>query len=312
MQYSSIPAEEILTAIGRAFPDLIFIIDEDGRYIAVLGGKDSSKYHDPSSLPKLAGLTFSDVMPPALAQDMYAAVRHTLRENVVHTITYSLNEAEIPGYENQPGPKETQWFEARLSPIRQQGNTPDGIVALVYNITERCRTEERLEQLARTDELTGLPNRRAFLECANAALETARCRRQPLSLAMIDIDHFKVVNDRFGHAAGDSVLRQFAAMASSHLRESDVLSRIGGEEFALFLQDTDIDEARTVIERLARATRETPFRFDQKEIRISISAGVAACPPHGTDVSALVIGADKALYGAKREGRDRVMEFGSP
>ncbi|HEX7029758.1 MAG TPA: diguanylate cyclase [Gammaproteobacteria bacterium] len=309
MKDIGMPAEDVLAAIGRAFPDLIFIIDREGRYIAALGGKDPSKYHDPETLPKLHGLTFRDVMPPELAERMLAAVEHTLHENAVHTITYSLNEADIPGYADQAGPKEMQWFEARLSPIRQQGSTPDGIVALVYNITERLQIEARLERLAHTDELTGLPNRRAFMECASITLATARRYRQPAALAMIDIDHFKQVNDRLGHAGGDAVLKQFAELALEHLRESDILARFGGEEFALLLPLTGVQESRIVIDRLCRAMNEARFRFGRHEFGVSISAGIAASPPHAGDIATLIQGADKALYLAKRQGRNRVVVF---
>lgn len=309
MAYGNIPAEEVLAAIGRAFPDLIFIIDKDGRYMAALGGKDPSKYHDPETLPNLHGLAFRDVMPPDLADRMLDAVQRTLRDNAVHTITYSLNEADIPGYQDQPGPKETQWFEARLSPVRAQGRTPEGIVALVYNVTDRLRAEERLERLARTDELTGLPNRRAFLECAKAALASAGRYRQPLTLAMIDIDHFKQVNDRFGHAGGDAVLRQFANLASGCLRESDLLARFGGEEFVLLLPQTGSRESRVVVERLRKATQETCFQFGAEDFGISISAGMASCSPEApcSDLAVLIHGADQALYAAKRGGRNRVV-----
>lgn len=307
MDYQDVPAEEILAALGRAFPDLIFIIDRDGRYVAALGGKDSSKYHDPSTLPRLAGLTFTDVMPPDLAARMLEAVRRTLAEDKVTTITYSLNEAEIPGYRDQPGPKTTQWFEARLSPIRQQGSTPDGIVALVYNITERLRIEARLEELALTDELTGLPNRRAFLERARQI--TAACERmhQPVTLAMIDIDNFKAINDRYGHAGGDAVLQQFAELAARHLRDADLLARIGGEEFALLLPNTGLAAARIAAERLLRAVRGQQFECGNTVIRASVSIGIAEHMPKGKHaLDSLLCTADSALYAAKQHGRDRV------
>jgi diguanylate cyclase (GGDEF)-like protein len=154
----------------------------------------------------------------------------------------------------------------------------------------------RLDELTRTDELTGLPNRRAWDELLREELASAERLDRPLSVAMLDLDHFKAYNDRHGHLAGDRLLRAAAAAWSGSLRGTDVLARWGGEEFALLLPDCDAAGATALIERL-RGTLPDDVTF---------SAGVATSGG-GAEPRALMDAADRALYRAKAEGRDRVV-----
>ena len=160
---------------------------------------------------------------------------------------------------------------------------------------ERADLLTKLEELADTDELTGLPNRRGWNRELEIALSTAQRRRAPLCVALIDVDRFKVVNDERGHQAGDRLLKEAAAAWRSTLRPADVLARHGGDEFTLVLPDCDIDRARAVLDRLREAT--------PREHTCSI--GVAQWD--GSEASQeLVARADEALYSAKGDGRDRV------
>lgn len=159
---------------------------------------------------------------------------------------------------------------------------------------ERTETRLQLEQLARTDPLTGLPNRRTWNEELTRALARARREHRPLTVAMLDLDHFKVLNDAHGHSAGDRVLKESAAAWSGQLREVDLIVRYGGEEFAVMLHDCDLDEARETIERVRAVTASGQ----------TCSAGLAVWDGAETP-SALVRRADLALYAAKRGGRDR-------
>lgn len=161
---------------------------------------------------------------------------------------------------------------------------------------ERAELMERLERAARTDDLTGLPNRRAWDE--EISREVARSRRsgQPLCLALIDLDRFKQYNDTHGHQAGDRLLKQSAASWGGELRDTDLLARYGGDEFALALPDCELEEGREMLERLRAAT---PFGE-------SASAGVALWDGDESGVE-FFARADAALYGAKDKGRDRVV-----
>jgi len=168
-------------------------------------------------------------------------------------------------------------------------------------------SQARLMELATRDELTGLGNRRYFVQRGEEALRLAARHHRPLSLLMIDLDKFKQVNDRFGHAAGDDVLKFLAVSLSLHSRSTDTCGRIGGEEFAIVLPETALPEALASAERIREAVARTPVPTDQsaEPIAITVSIGAATLAP-GQSLDALLEEADRALYEAKRSGRNRV------
>jgi diguanylate cyclase (GGDEF)-like protein/PAS domain S-box-containing protein len=181
-----------------------------------------------------------------------------------------------------------------------------GLCGISSDITERKALEARLEQQARTDCLTGLPNRGHFFDVAERELARARRYKSVFSVAMIDIDHFKLVNDSHGHHAGDVVLKEFSDICRSLMRETDIIGRIGGEEFAILFPQTDAQQAFEAVERIrsACAAREMSIK-GQRPFRISISAGVALYAGRDVDVDALLGRADMALYAAKVAGRNK-------
>ncbi len=157
---------------------------------------------------------------------------------------------------------------------------------------------------ALTDALTGLPNRRAFDTALNQRLSEWNRRGTHISLALVDVDHFKKCNDRYGHMAGDAVLKQFAALLSETVRGMDLVARIGGEEFAILLPSTDIEEARCAAERVRTAVAKAKFHHESTTLRMTLSAGVATARLE--ERAHLLLGrADQALYAAKEAGRDR-------
>jgi diguanylate cyclase (GGDEF)-like protein len=173
---------------------------------------------------------------------------------------------------------------------------------------ELAEANTRLAQLAVTDGLTGLYNHRHLHE--RLALEVERSQRSglPLSLLMLDVDHFKQFNDTFGHPAGDEVLRQLARVLNDTRRANDVVARYGGEEFAVILVDTAKFTAAKVAERVRERVSLHDFSdAAQRAGKISVSVGVATYPDDGADAEALVRAADTALYAAKRAGRNRVV-----
>lgn len=182
--------------------------------------------------------------------------------------------------------------------------------ASVTELHQRTRELEtsqcELEKLSSTDALTGLFNRRHFMEALVHHLTPDRLRDRPLSLAYLDIDLFKSVNDRYGHSVGDQVLCEFAARIQRQLRPDDLLARIGGEEFALLLPDTVLPHAASVLERIRLIIDDEPFTTDAGRLDISFSGGLTAATDLDTAES-LIKRADEALYRAKSSGRDRVM-----
>jgi diguanylate cyclase len=164
----------------------------------------------------------------------------------------------------------------------------------------------RVHLLSLTDELTGLPNRRAFTRRLED--EVARVQRYgyPLSLALIDLDGFKAVNDAYGHPAGDEVLRTFATSILSMFRHHDMVSRYGGEEFAVLLPNTDVEGAMRALRKVQRRAAETTFKFNGSSMPMpTFSAGLALYKP-GETPGNLIERADTALYRAKRLGRNRI------
>lgn len=171
---------------------------------------------------------------------------------------------------------------------------------------ELRRQKEVAETLARTDALTGLANRRAFDEVAQQEIERARRYGTPLALVMTDIDHFKVVNDTYGHHIGDQVLQNFAKVLMSQVRSIDLVGRWGGEEFVILLPETSLEEAHLAAERMRLAVAGTPLRFEGKSFGYTASFGVAEFQPETPTMDSLLGRADAALYRAKDAGRNRV------
>jgi diguanylate cyclase (GGDEF)-like protein len=165
-------------------------------------------------------------------------------------------------------------------------------------------------QLATTDELTGILNRQALLARLDEELRRAARYHRPLSVALVDLDHFKRLNDSFGHMAGDRVLRGVAAMLRREMRAQDILGRYGGEEFMLVLPETDADAAAMVAEKLRRLVAVSPVALDDGSAAVvTLSAGVAGGMGGQLDLDALIRDADAALYSAKSLGRDQIYVF---
>jgi diguanylate cyclase (GGDEF)-like protein len=162
------------------------------------------------------------------------------------------------------------------------------------------------QELARTDELTGMNNRRAFLELAEHSLQQAERYDRPLSLVLFDLDGFKAINDAHGHAAGDEVLRTVAEVVRNTIRTSDVAGRLGGEEFGVLLPETDAAAALVIAERLRAGFAATPARGRQATLRFTASFGVVERDGANGPMDELLARADSALYQAKARGRDRV------
>ena len=195
------------------------------------------------------------------------------------------------------------WFEASSRAVVGHDGEVVAVLSVIRDVSERKRTEASLSAAAMTDPLTELPNRRAFWAAAEQVL--ARRRKVPGCIAVLDLDHFKRINDRHGHAAGDLVLRHFARLAGGYVRERDILARIGGEEFALLLPGASLADAARICERLrAGIAGRSALLPDGGKVRVTVSGGVAELGSDGLD--AALRRADLALYEAKGGGRDQL------
>jgi diguanylate cyclase (GGDEF)-like protein/PAS domain S-box-containing protein len=174
------------------------------------------------------------------------------------------------------------------------------------DITVRKEMEEQLRQLATIDSLTGMANRRHFLISANKEFATMRRHGRELAFFALDIDHFKKVNDTYGHAIGDEALRRFSEVCRETLRSSDILGRLGGEEFAVALPEISLDTARDVAERLRKLISEIRIETPQGEVSFTVSIGVTCALVEDASAERALIRADIALYSAKCNGRNQV------
>jgi len=172
------------------------------------------------------------------------------------------------------------------------------------------RLQLHFMKLSQVDSLTGIANRPRFIQLAEAVLEAARKSQQQASVVLCDLDHFKAINDRFGHAAGDHVLRQAVLACQGHLRVSDVFGRVGGEEFGIVLPGCGLEDAKQRAERLRVALSEIEPQFDGERCPVSGSFGVSSTGTSGYELRQLLAHADAALYRAKAAGRDRVLLYG--
>ncbi|BDQ35139.1 sensor domain-containing diguanylate cyclase [Pseudodesulfovibrio portus] len=177
--------------------------------------------------------------------------------------------------------------------------------SIVHDVTEKRRMEARLKRMATRDQLTGTYNRHAFFEKGKKEIARAQRYGHPLSLLMLDLDKFKNVNDAHGHSVGDEVLRVFALRCRAGLRETDIFARLGGEEFAALLVETDEETAVAVAERMRRTAADEPIVTEAGEMAVTISIGMAALQDK-EGMAILLQRADKGLYEAKAAGRNRV------
>jgi diguanylate cyclase (GGDEF)-like protein/PAS domain S-box-containing protein len=196
--------------------------------------------------------------------------------------------------------------EMTITPVLDEHGSIQHFVAVKQDITERKRMEGELRQLASTDPLTGIANRRRFLEAMNAELQRIRRYGNGGSLLMLDLDHFKRVNDKHGHAAGDEVLRHFTVLVQRHLRTTDLLGRLGGEEFGVLLTETPHAGAREFAERLRRHVEAEPAPTGRGSIPVTVSIGLTVLTGSDAAPDDVLARADEALYEAKSKGRNRV------
>lgn len=198
------------------------------------------------------------------------------------------------------------WLDINMVPLFDEEGELAYYAAIERDLTEYKRLQSHLENMANTDSLTGLPNRQAFMHRAEKEFSRARRYARPLTAVMIDVDHFKRINDQYGHAVGDVVLRQVTTICQCSLRGSDLLGRIGGEEFVLLLPDTPQANAIYVAERMREQLARTPIEVENLVLTVTASFGVASLVDSDFSFNNILERADIAMYHAKHDGRNKV------
>jgi diguanylate cyclase (GGDEF)-like protein/PAS domain S-box-containing protein len=291
-------AEEALTneiaffdAMVESVPGAFYVVDGEGNYcrwnsyLNRLTGLSDEELQHRTSL-----LTIQEEDRPLAAATMRDAFENGYAQCDLHVIT-----------------RDRGIRVFFMSARRFQVGDATYLVGVGLDTTDRRARMEALEQEAYTDPLTRVANRSRFLDIANQ--ELARCRRygHPLSLWMLDVDHFKDVNDTYGHKAGDIALQSLVATSRQALRDWDIMARMGGEEFAVLLPETDATQALQVAERFRQSVAATDIPVAEGQVvHLTVSTGITTSLDDDATVDALVDRADKALYEAKKTGRDRV------
>ena len=202
------------------------------------------------------------------------------------------------------------WNDLHITPVRDpESGRVTHFVGVQHDVTEAKHYQDELEHQANHDALTGLPNRNLLNDRLEQAVIQARRRQTTLTVALLDLDQFKQINDSLGHGSGDRVLKIVAERLAACVREGDTVARLGGDEFVVVLSGQDSDEgAIQVIERIVRSIGE-PVITDGRELVVTCSIGVASYPSHGADAETLLRNADSAMYGVKHQARDGVQFY---
>jgi diguanylate cyclase (GGDEF)-like protein/PAS domain S-box-containing protein len=283
----------LMSAVLEGTTDSIAVKDRDGRYVLINPAGARVLRH---MREEILGRTNDDFLSPETARANKELDLKLMEANRTET------SEQIVTVEN-----ETRVFLSTKGPYRDAAGNVIGTTAISRDITDRKQMEERIKEQAIRDPLTSLYNRRYLDETLERELSRTRRKSAFVSVIMIDIDHFKRLNDTHGHAAGDEVLRRFAKIVLENVRREDVPCRYGGEEFAVVLPELSLEKAVERAERLRGELGRLALTFDGKRIDgLSASFGVATSPQHGLTGEALLSAADAALYRAKAQGRDRV------
>jgi len=202
--------------------------------------------------------------------------------------------------------KDGSEFVCSVAIFKLGGKSSRYFASVVRDISENKKTEEELLRLAATDPLTGAFNRREFTALADREALRAGRYRHALSILMLDLDHFKKLNDTYGHAAGDKALQRFTTLCCNALRNVDIFGRWGGEEFVALLPETTADGAAIIAERLRKMVADTVVNFNDHKITFTVSIGIAQYRDGENSVDAPLSRADQAVYDAKKAGRNKV------
>lgn len=309
---------------------LVLIVDDNPQNLQVLGSILSKNGYEPVVfLNGSDALAFLQQEPPSLVlldvimpeMDGYDVCRqiksHPSTENipVIFLTAKAQTQDLVQGFECGAVDYITKPFnslellsrvQTHVSLREMQKTLEDKNALLQKEISLRIEAEEKLKILATIDDLTGLYNRRHFMELLRTEFERTIRYNLSLSLMIIDVDYFKKINDKYGHDVGDLALKSLGALGPKALREVDVFGRIGGEEFAVFLPETNLASAIVVAERFLKTTRETAISIESGTIALTVSIGLSTYTKETSAFDSLIKKADMALYTAKDSGRDRV------
>lgn len=283
-----------LYEVMAQLPDPVFILSEDGYYVEYIGGMEQQSYQDGNPL---AGKQLRDVLPETMALWVMALVALALDSGQVQVVEYDLAASEVGGIDAGVGPQGMQRFEGKIAPLPSLYDGKRAVAWVTRNITRQYELQQRLLRQSETDQLTGLYNRHFFFEHC----QPLRAGEAPCGLIMLDIDHFKQINDHYGHQQGDRALQRFSGCIDALLRADDLFVRSGGEEFLILLPRIDEAGLLQIAEQIRAAVEALPA----DPVAITVSLGTTLVQPE-EEINQALARADEWLYRAKRAGRNRV------
>lgn len=253
---------------------------------------------------KLSGYTAEEVLGknPRILQseetdgETKKIIRKGLEQKVPIRVTIKNQSKSGRGY----------WLDLSIHPLKNPQGVITHFVAIERDVTEQKGVEEKLEVLSRTDPLTGLINRRTFDEILDNELPHFHRSGEVFSLLMLDIDHFKKINDDFGHLVGDTAIQTISLACESNLRMYDRMARVGGEEFCVLLPATNKESALVIAEKIREIVSNTPIKTCNGDILATMSIGISEVENSDTDHTKIIKRADDNLYKAKKTGRNKV------
>jgi diguanylate cyclase (GGDEF)-like protein len=294
-----------------ALTSQICVLDADGAIIAVNSawqsfGSDNGRDGRRSDI----GVNYLDICWSAAVAGIEGAQR--FHDGLLAVLNGSLD-IHRQEYACHGGGRE-RWFLVRVSPIRRKSTfarttRPNGAVISHSEITDRVLLERELKRQAGTDQLTGLANRRAFFEAANASVADVQASRRSASIIMLDVDDFKLVNDRYGHAGGDAALQTIAEVILRLAPSPCLAARLGGEEFAVLVSHQGGWEATLLAERIRRHIAEVVVAGPTEDFSVTASFGVSEVSCDDVTADEVLLRADRALYRAKADGRNCVRVY---
>ena len=287
-----------IETIISAIPDLIFLVDSNGKYLDVLAtGKEHLLYRPRD---EIIGKHITDFFDDKTSEKLLFLVKETIRTQTFQALEYELFLSS-----------KKELYEARVMPADFEEFDNDTVIVIVRDITHKLEREKEIDiskaemkHLATHDPLTDLPNRVLIFEHLNHAITTARRTERKGALLFIDIDCFKDINDNYSHQTGDLLLQEFSLRLSQTTRESDIVGRLSGDEFLLILENiTSVDDVLNTIEKIKNQLSR-PFFINGLSLEITISIGGAFFPENGDNADKLIHAADQAMYNVKKNGKD--------
>ncbi|HAH60693.1 MAG TPA: hypothetical protein DCL73_01190 [Treponema sp.] len=286
--------------IFESMPVAMALMDREGRYVVVN-----------KALSMFGGLKSSDLIGKKAEE-----ISKESGENIKRDFQYFDEGREVPDHELQIGERK---YLVSVKPVRNESGYAIGDMVALTDITrikeiehELAEANKRLEYFASQDPLTGVLNTRTFYEVCDQIINIAQRDDKTFSLLFIDIDHFKKVNDTYGHAAGDCVLKSITKCIRESIRSSDIIGRVGGEEFSVFLPETDHVGSMQLAEKVRLIIEKEATVFNDTELKVTVSIGVSSRMEHHKSIADIQRDSDHAMYHAKKEGRNRVSFLDRP